>query len=123
MKRIIITESQKDELFRRLIREEEMYMIPNQIIMIKKYLDDNFIKATVNSVNDDGKPYTKEMVILVDKNKKPLKYMSDKDAFYLIQDEFKNIIQDKKERDKLLKDILIQWYGNKKSLEQGILSK
>ena len=39
--------------------------------------------------------------------------LSDVQLFYIIQDEFKNIISDKEARDNFLKQIIKDWYNKK----------
>ena len=60
---------------------------------------------------------------MTDKNKQPLKYMTDKELFYLMQDKFKTMYPDKSVRDNIIKQLIIQWYRKEKMLDQGILKK
>lgn len=101
--------------------KEDLDFTGNQIKMIKDYLDSNFLRADMSQLNDDGYPENKEIVVMIDKNKQPLKYMTDVELFDLIQDQFKHINSDIKLRDKLLKQIIIQWYQKEKMLDQGII--
>lgn len=101
--------------------KEDLDFTSEQIKMIKKYLDANFLRADMTQLNDDGYPENKEIVAMVDKNKQPIKYMTDVELFDLIQDKFQKINADTKLRDKLLKQIIIQWYKKEKMLDQGII--
>jgi hypothetical protein len=122
MKRILITEKQQNMLIRRIVNEENTFG-REQILMIKKYLDEHFLRAKMNQLDNNGMPTKEEIVVLVDGNKNPLKYMTDKEAFYMLQEEFKNICQDKEKRDEIIKNVLKQWYKKEKLLDDGTLSK
>ena len=113
MKKIKITENQKNNLFKVLTEEANMFKL-DQTNMVKKFLDDNFLRANMKKIGDNGLPVNKEIVILVDSNKQPAKYLSYKEVLILLQNDFKNISTDKEQRDEFLKDVLIKW--SKKAL-------
>ena len=120
MKTIIISEIQQKNLIKNIIKESFDFT-SEQIKLIKNYLDNNFMRADMTQLNDKGYPDNKEIVVMVDKNKQPIKYMTDVELFYLIQDHFQNINNNAKLRDDFLKKIIIQWYNKEKMLNQGIL--
>lgn len=105
--KVIITESAEQRLKKRLIKESSM---SDKVSIIKDFLDSNFLKATNSIIGDDGLPKDQGIVIMVDKYKQPKKYLSDVDLFYLLQDQFKNIISadnddEDNEEDELTDDI------------------
>lgn len=118
--KIIISESQEKILMSYFINED-INFVKDKILMMKKYLDDNFMRANMTQINDNGYPDIKQIAVMVDSNKQPLKYFTDVELFYLMQDQFKNIITDKKERDNIIKELIKQWYIKEKSLDLGML--
>ena len=62
---------------------------------------------------EDGKPQVKQVVAWLDDYKQIVKTLTEVQLFYIIQDQFKKIISDKKERDKFLIQVLKDWYNNK----------
>lgn len=119
-KKIIITESQFNELKKRL--SETYFVEPEKVKIVKRFLDDNFVKGALPSIGDDG--YAKPMWIVGMKipYSQEVKNMTATQAFYLLQDKFKNIYSDKKQRDAFLKRVLIDWYEDKIS-KFGLLSR
>lgn len=107
---IKITERQ-ERLILKTILNEEYGGLSDKVGEVKKYLDDNFIRMTTLEFKD-GEPQNTEVVAWADKNKQPLKLLTDVQLFDLIQEKFKNILSDKEERDKFLKQIIKQWYSN-----------
>lgn len=144
--KIIINESSEKRLIKKLI-QEEIGGWSDKVNIVKDFLDKNFLKATNSTFGEDGRPKLHDIVIWVDKFKQPKQYMNDTDLFYLLQDQFKNIlppdeVQDsvndimddaydeaEKEikkvthnnRDKFLKQCIKDWYYNKIS-KNGSLS-
>lgn len=115
-KNIYITESQLEMLL------NEAYVVePNKVKVVKKYLDDNFIKGGMPTLGEDGMPKTMAIVAVKGSDGNPLKNMSDSQLFYMIQSKFPKLHSDGKKRDKLIKQILKDWYYDKISPE-GILS-
>lgn len=90
---------------------------PNQVLIVKKFLDNHFIKASIQ----DKEQNTKPIITLVDNNKKHIKNFTPQQLFYLLQYRFKHLTSNKNKRDKLLKQIIIDWYNSKIS-KQGLLS-
>lgn len=120
MKRIIINEKKESNLLQYLIKEE--YNLSDKVLLVKKYLDDHFARADVSKLDDtSGKPTTEKVVAWLDDYKQLVKNITDVQLFYVIQDEFKNIITDKNERDNFLKQIIKDWY-NHKITKNGSLS-
>lgn len=104
--KVIITESANQRLMKRLIKEEAL---SDKVLMIKDFLDKTFLKATNSVIGDDGLPKNQGIVIMVDDFKQPKQYMSDIDLFYLLQDQFKNILpadnDDENDEEELTDDI------------------
>lgn len=120
MKQIIISESSEKKLIKSIIKEENTGW-SDRVELVKDFLDKNFVKAVNSVIGDDGLPQSKGIVIMVDAYKQPLQYLSDTDLFYMVQDKFKNILpadsddenSSHNNRDKFLKQVIIDWYHNK----------
>ena len=85
----------------------------DKVKSIKDYLDKNFARAAATMFGEDGKPQIKQVVAWLDDYKQIVKTLTEVQLFYIIQDQFKKIISDKKERDKFLIQVLKDWYNNK----------
>lgn len=80
---------------------------------VKDYLDKNFSRANATIFGKDGRPQVQEIVVWLDKYKQIVKTLTDVQLFYIIQDQFKNILPDKQERDKFIIQVLKDWYNHK----------
>jgi hypothetical protein len=121
MKTIIISEDKRDLLMSMILQEsltdgDES----DKVLQIKKFLDDNFTKASndIGQFDDNGNRTTQSYAALMDKNKNILKLMTDRQVFDLLQEKFKTIMpnadeEGKRNRDAFLKKVLIAWYNNK----------
>jgi hypothetical protein len=107
--KIIITEKQEQVIINKLLKE--MFDYSEKRLGVKKYLDDNFLRGSIDKMKD-GRPGTEEVVILLTKDKKPVKTMTDKELFYYLQSKFRNILPED-EIDDFLKDTIKKWYYNK----------
>lgn len=119
-KRIIITESQ----YERLIQEggEKKYAVePNKVKIVVKFLDDNFLKAGIPTLGEDGYPKTVPIVVLKGTDGQPVKKMTDAQLYELLKDKFGKIYSDANKVNKFLKQIIKDWYYGKISKE-GLLT-
>lgn len=105
---IIITESQYKTL-----TETQVPMMSDKIRIISSYLDRYFMKSvgtdgnvTILRLNDDGKA---------------VQEVDDKEMFYILQDEMKNLAP-KDTRDRLIIATIKDWYFNG-SIKNGILKQ
>lgn len=114
-KRIILSEEQIAFI------KQEHCVEPKKVLIVKKYLDNSFKKGHIATLGEDGYPTNIKIVIMLGTDKQPVKNMTDKQLFYLLQDRFKNIYSDKKKRDKFLSRVIKDWYLDKIS-KDGLLS-
>ena len=120
MKRIIITEEANRNLIKRILQESDYSA---KVELVKKFLDKNFARGAYSSKNDDGTLKDSDIVVQLDSRHQPTKtILSDVQLFYIVQNKFKNILSDKKERDGFLKRVIKDWYTHKIS-KNGSLSK
>ena len=124
-KNIYITEKQLSELNNKinegLANKKEFPIEPDKVLLIKKYLDNGFKRGKIETIDDNGYPISIPIVSMLANDNSILKNMTDIQLFYLLQDRFKNIYDDKNKRDKLLKQIIKDWFYNKIT-KDGLLS-
>lgn len=109
--RITLTETQYKAIMEAMISQ-----MSEKVALIKKYLDANFKKAD-EAVNGVDKP----VVVQFDAHGNVVSTMDDVDLFYHLQEQFQNIVSDKDVRDKLLKQVITDWYAG--LISGGTLSK
>jgi hypothetical protein len=119
-KKIFITEEQLN-FINDAINEDKIIVEPNKVLIVKKYLDNNFQKGGISSIGEDGYPTTISIVAMKGTDGQLIKNMDAKQLFYLLQDKFKGLYADTNKRDRLLKQIIKDWYKDKIS-KHGILS-
>ena len=118
-KTIIIDEDKEQELIGNILNEV-FYPTSEKVLYITNYLDKNFAKQALDSLDDNGYPTKEKTVVLLSNEKQPLKTLNMKELLRLLDDMFQKIISDKKDRRKFLKQVIKDWYFNK--IKHGILS-
>ena len=98
-------------MIKTLLKEELTYMGDKEGI-VKKWLDDHF-KAMENETSDEmGLPKVEKIVSILDSKKQiTQKLISLERVYFMLQTQFKNILQDKRERDEFLWSTLKKWYN------------
>lgn len=119
-RKIFLTEEQLN-FINKSISQEKVIVDPNKVLVVKNFLDDNFQRGGISSIGDDGYPTTIKIVAMKGTDGQPLKNMNAEQLFYLLQDKFKGLYSDTTKRDKLLKQIIKDWYKDKIS-KHGLLS-
>lgn len=122
IKRIIITEEQEKILISTLVYENTSYPVePDKVLLVSNFLDKNFKRASMSSMNDNGEPTNTPIVGMMDNNGNVVKNMTDKQLFDYMQEKFKNIYVNNIQRNKFLAQVIKDWY-NKKISREGMLS-
>lgn len=117
-KRVIFTESQLKSI---LGEDDKKYAVePEKVKIVAKFLDDNFIRAGIPCIGEDGYPKTTPIVALKGTDGVPARNMTDKQLFYMLQDKFKNMYLSKDKLNKFLNKVMKNWYYKKISKE-GLL--
>ncbi len=93
---------------------EEIWRWSDKKDFIKKFLSKFFKRASATSSDEMGLPISQEIVLSVDPNNNPFRTLTDVQLFYVLQEKFKDILADKKSRDELIKQAMIEWYKEKK---------
>lgn len=111
--KIIIDESKEHLLYEEAVIEEMFGGWGDKVKAVKDYLDKHFSRASATIIGKDGKPEIQQVVAWLDDFKQVIKTLTDVQLFYVIQDEFKNILPDREERDKFIIQVLKDWYNHK----------
>ena len=112
MKTFVFSESGLNRINEEILKES----YSDKVEILKKYLDNNFMRATLEKDGNDVGVFVKII------NKKPTqKSYWKQDVLDILDKEFNNIVTDKKERDGFLSQLLDDWYNNKIS-KYGSLS-
>jgi hypothetical protein len=121
--KLIINEKQEQFLIGMLLNEEKTYPVePDKVLVVKKYLDKNFIRGNYSNVNANGDIENSPVAGM--KNPKTGKVevnLYKGQVFDKIEAEFKNIYEDKVKRTKFLKTVLDYWFRDKIS-SNGLLN-
>lgn len=121
-KTIIITEETEQKLIADILAEA-FYPTSDKVLAIKTYLDKNFAKQELDSLDNNGYPTKEKTVVWLTKEKQPLKTLNMKELLRLLDDndEFRKMISDDIDRKKFLKQVIRDWYTNNID-RNGILS-
>lgn len=119
-KTLIITEETEQKLIADIL-EEAFYPTSDKVLAIKTYLDKNFAKQKLDSLDVNGYPTKENTVVMLSKEKQPLKTLNMKELLRLLDDKFHNMVSDNLDRKKFLKQVIRDWYHNNIK-NNGILS-
>ena len=122
-KKIYVTEEQFKKLVN-LMNEDinsEFAVDPEKVNIIKKFLDNNFMKGGMPCMGEDGYPMTYPMVTMKGTDGQGIKNMSDKQLYALLLDKFGKIYGNAKQVKKFLQQVMKDWYYDKITKE-GLLS-
>ena len=109
---IKITEEQ-EKLLIKMLKEDSPLLFNAKVDRVKDYINKHFARANQAITGEDGKPTVQKIVTWMDEFNQAVKPMTDAQMFYHLQDEFKDLWSDKNERDKNIKQIMIDWYNHK----------
>ena len=113
MRRFILSENGLELIKGKILRES----YSDKIDLVKRFLDKNFMRA---STQKDGKDVG--LFVKLNGNIPTDESLWKQDVLDILDDEFNNIISDKKERDGFLSQLVDDWY-NKKITKYGSLSR
>jgi hypothetical protein len=122
MKKVIITEEQMKALSNaiRSNKPSELpdkagpYVInPEQVLLVKKYLDTNFKKGTIENVGPDGFPSKARIAGMLSSNGDILQNLSEMQIEDLLIEKFKNMFINHDERSKFMHQVLNDWFNDK----------
>ena len=113
MRRFILSENGLELIKGKILRES----YSDKIDLVKRFLDKNFMRA---STQKDGKDVG--IFVKLNGNIPTDESLWKQDVLDILDDEFNNIISDKKERDGFLSQLVDDWH-NKKITKYGSLSR
>ena len=119
-KTITLTEAKQDKLIESVLKEA-FFPLSDVVVMVRDYLDKNFMRQSLDDISSDGYPIKTPTVMMVSADKQPLKTLQMKELLLLLDDKFNNLVKDEKDRKKFLKQVIKDWYYKKIS-KDGILS-
>ena len=122
MKRLIITEEQLKALSNaiRPNSQNELpdkagpYVIdPEKVLLVKKYLDTNFHKGTIENIGPDGFPAKLRIAGMLSSNGDILQNLGEMQIEDLLIEKFKNMFINHDERGKFIHQVLDDWFNDK----------
>lgn len=133
MRKIIITEAQEQQLIR-LLKEDTVQQMPvdkkmnkpytidpQKVMVVKKFLDDNFKKGNIERIGSDGLKEVVPIVSIVSSTGESLKNLYKEDLCDLLIEKFKKMFLDKIERELFMKQVMEDWFNDKINIH-GMLS-
>lgn len=117
---IILNERTESDVISKIL-SETFCPAYEKVMAIKDYLDRNFRKTTIDDVDENGYPSKTRCAVMVSDGGKPLRTMQPREIILMLDDKFQNIISDKNDRIKFLRQTLKDWLDGKISAS-GILS-
>ena len=89
--------------------------------LILGYLDKGFRRASIEQIDKNGYPTQIPIVSMIGMDGNPLRNLTDKQLFYLLQDRFQQMFSDSNKLDRVLRAVIKDWYYKK--AKNGLLSK
>ena len=115
--KLILTEKQVANLYRMMLQEEmskQYSYSPEKVLIVKKYLDENFKKGSIEGMGDDGMPNNTCIVAMINPQAGNVaQNMYDYQLLELLIDKFQNMFVDKEERSRFLGQVMRDWYEDK----------
>lgn len=122
MKKLIITEEQVHALSNiigqndpdKMPEKTGPYIVnPENVLLVKKYLDSNFKKGQIENIGPDGFPAKVRIAGMMTSNGDILQNLGEMQLEDLLIEKFKNMFIDKIERQKFLHQVLDDWFNDK----------
>jgi hypothetical protein len=115
--KIIINEKQAKKLVQ-LMNEEcvvtQYTYSPEKVLIVKRYLDDNFKKGSIEGIGEDGMPTNTSIVALMNKQTGNVaRNMYDYQLHRFLIDKFQDMFTNDDERSKFLGQVMRDWYEDK----------
>lgn len=121
-KTIILNEQQWKTILAEVICEESSFSVePNKVLLVKKFLDNNFTRGDMDGMDDHGMPSKTAIVGMINSKGDIVQNMTMRQLYDLLIDQFANIYSNSIQRDKFIAQVIKDWY-NKKIDNNGLLS-
>lgn len=118
---IVVNESDVQNMVSNILTEA-FYPSADKVLLIKEFLDKNFAKQELDTLDNNGYPAKEKTVVWMSNSKQPLKTLKMKELLLLLDDKFRKMISDKEDRRRFLKLVIKDWYYNNIAAN-GILSR
>ena len=120
-KRIFVTEEQYNKLTELLKEDSRYYVDPVKVKIVKKFLDAQFKRGSLDSMGSNGYPKRTNIFAMKGNNDDVVRNLSLEQMVDLLEDKFHHIFTERDKRDRFFKQILKDWYY-KKITKEGLLS-
>lgn len=94
---------------------------PHKVLIVKKYLDDNYQKGNAEFIGNNGRKVKVRIVSIPDSNGESLRNLTSDNLVELLIDTFKNMFLDQRERQLFMKQVVKDWMDDKITVN-GILT-
>jgi len=118
-KKFIISEEEEAKAIKSILNEV-FYPTAEKVIHITNYLDKNFARQQLDSLDANGYPTKENTVVWMSAERQPLKTLNMKELLRLLDDKFQKIMSNKQDRRNFLKQVIKDWYFKK--IKNGILT-
>jgi len=122
MKTLIITEEQARALSNEIPQNTPSkmpekagpYIVnPENVLLVKKYLDTNFKKGQIENLGPDGFPAKVRIAGMMSSNGDIIQNLGEMQLEDLLIEKFKNMFLNKDERGKFIHQVLQDWFNDK----------
>lgn len=120
-KKIFVTEEQYNKLTELLKEDSGYYVDPVKVKIVKKFLDAQFKRGSMDSMGSNGYPKRTNIFAMKGNNGDVVRNLSFNQMVDLLEDKFHHIFTERDKRDRFFKQILKDWYY-KKITKEGLLS-
>ena len=126
-KRVILNEEQLGAVLKTMasdvLGDEKRYPVnPQQVLIVKDFLDNTFEKGLMDNLDNSGMPCQTQIVIMKGPSGQEIKKMFKEDLEDLLNEKYKNMFKSDNQREKFIKQLVSDWFDEKIST-YGLLSK
>lgn len=117
-KNVILTESQLvgliGDMAQSMAPSKQYTIDPEKVLMVKAFLDKNYMKGIKNIIGADGVPTTTQVIYLAFNGQPVEDGEIDQESLKdTLIEKYKDMFVDEDEREKFLGQVMKDWYNNK----------
>lgn len=117
-KNVILTESQLvgliGDMAQSMAPSKQYTIDPEKVLMVKAFLDKNYMKGIKNIIGADGVPTTTQVIYLAFNGQPVEDGEVDQESLKdTLIEKYKDMFVDEDEREKFLGQVMKDWYNNK----------
>lgn len=126
----IITEDEEQSLIGKILTEV-FYPTTEKVLLVTKFLDKNFARQMLDSLDDNGYPTKENTVVWLSKEKQPLKTLKtltksigDDELLRILDDQpkIRKMISNETDRKKFLRQVIKNWFYRDEGIKNGMLT-